>query len=216
MPLCVLCGSVVQKTAESPYRRRMPDTPTHDIITVATSALLAPATYALLESSGRDYAATGATVLTGAHLISGLLFSPDLDIDSAIDDRWGIFFWIWRPYMWIIPHRHFWSHSLIIAPLLRLVYFSIVTMLIVIWGTWLLGYAGLGSSDLHAQAPAWIFDLMRRNPDMVRLFLFGFISGSAAHTIADWLVTGGRRYLHLAGIRLRSDYRNHDRARRHR
>jgi len=51
--------------------------------------------------------------------------------------------------------------------------------------------------------------MMRRNPDMVRLFIFGFISGSAAHTIADWLVTGGKRYVRMAGIRLRRDYRNH-------
>jgi len=52
---------------------------------------------------------------------------------------------------------------------------------------------------------------MRRNPDMVRLFILGFISGSAAHTIADWLVTGGKRYVQMTGIRLRRDYRNHDR-----
>jgi len=188
----------------------MPDTRTHDIITVATGALLAPAAYALLESGGRDDAAVGAAVLTGAHLISGLLFSPDLDIDSAIDNRWGFLFWIWRPYMWIIPHRHFWSHSLVLAPLLRLVYFYLVTLLIVVWGAWLLGRIGVGVPDLHTQASAWLFDVMRRNPDMVRLFILGFISGSAAHTIADWLVTGGKRYVQMTGIRLRRDYRNHD------
>jgi len=136
----------------------MPDTRTHDIITVATGALLAPAAYVLLESGGRDDAAAGAALLTGAHLISGLLFSPDLDIDSAIDNRWGFFFWIWRPYMWLIPHRHFWSHSLVFAPLLRLVYFYLVALLIVVWGAWLLGRIGVGVPDLHAQASAWLFD----------------------------------------------------------
>ena len=112
--------------------------------------------------------------------------------------------------MWLIPHRHFWSHSLVFAPLLRLVYFYLVTLLIVVWGAWLLGRIGVGVPDLHAQASAWLFDAMRRNPDMVRLFIFGFISGSAAHTIADWLVTGGKRYVQMTGIRLRRDYRNHD------
>ncbi len=189
----------------------MPDTRTHDLITIATGVLLAPATYLLLQSGGQDYAATGAAMLTGAHLVSGLLFSPDLDIDSAIDNRWGIFFWIWRPYMWIIPHRHFWSHSLVVAPLLRLAYFYVVTMLIIMGSAWMLGRIGIGVPDLHTQASAWIFDLMRRNPDMVRLFLSGFISGSAVHTIADWLVTGGRQYMRMAGIPLRGDYRNHDR-----
>jgi hypothetical protein len=35
------------------------------------------------------------------------------------------------------------------------------------------------------QVSAWLFDVMRRNPDMARLFILGFISRSAAHTIAD-------------------------------
>jgi len=52
-----------------------------------------------------DAAMRGTAILVGAHLLSGIMFSPDLDLDSAIDDRWGIFFWIWRPYMWLVPHR---------------------------------------------------------------------------------------------------------------
>jgi len=51
------------------------DTRTHDIIAVATGTLLVPAAYALLESGSRDDTAVGAAVLTGAHLIFGLLFS---------------------------------------------------------------------------------------------------------------------------------------------
>ena len=74
------------------------------------------------------------------------------------------------------------------------------------WGAWILGRIGVGVPDLHVQASAWLFDMMRRNPDMVRLFILGFISGSAAHTIADWLVTGGKRYVRMAGIRLHRDY----------
>lgn len=189
----------------------MPDAVTHDVITIATGALLAPATYLLLAAGDPERAATGAAVLVGAHLMSGILFSPDLDIDSAIDDRWGILFWIWQPYMRLIPHRRFWSHSLLFAPLFRLVYFYSMAMLIYIGGAWLLAQTGVVVPDLHLQASAWIFDLMRNNPDMVRLFLLGFITGSAAHTIADWLVTGGRRYLTLFGLRLRGNYRDHDR-----
>lgn len=189
----------------------MPDARTHDILTIATGAALAPATYILLEAGGQETAATGAAVLVGAHLVSGMLFSPDLDIDSAIDDRWGIFFWIWRPYMWLIPHRRFWSHSLLFSPLLRLAYFYIVAMLTYIGGAWLLGSIGVAVPDLHRQASNWIFDLMRSHPEMVRLFLFGFISGSAVHTIADWLVTGGKRYLRAVGIKPRGNYRDHDR-----
>ncbi|MGQ9550080.1 MAG: metal-binding protein [Roseiflexus sp.] len=189
----------------------MPDARAHDMITIATGSILAPVAYVLLESGSQANAVASTAVLTGAHLVSGLLFSPDLDIDSTIDNRWGFLFWIWRPYMWIIPHRHFWSHSLVFAPLLRLVYFYLVMLLIIVWGEWILERIGVVVPDLHRQASVWLFDIMRRNPDMVRLFVLGFISGSAVHTVADWLVTGGRHYLRMAGIRLRRDYRNHDR-----
>ena len=42
-------------------------------------------------------------------------------------------------------------------------------------------------------------------------FVVGFCTGGAAHTIADWLVTGGTRYLNGMGFRVTRDYSNHDR-----
>src|SRR3712207_525087 len=101
----------------------MPGARTHDVITVITGLALAPVGYSALLSLGLtpDSALRNTAVLVGAHLLSGIMFSPDLDLDSSIDDRWGIFFWIWRPYMWIVPHRHRWlSHGLIVSALLRL------------------------------------------------------------------------------------------------
>ena len=41
-------------------------------------------------------------------------------------------------------------------------------------------------------------------------FIAGFITGSAAHSIADWLVTGGKRYLRRLGFRVTVDYSGHD------
>src|SRR5919197_2843199 len=104
----------------------MPGAQTHDTITLISGAVLAPLTYFTLQNltQSPDAARTDAILLLGAHLLSGMMFSPDLDIDSAIDNRWGIFFWIWRPYMWFVPHRsRLLSHGLVIAPLLRLLYF---------------------------------------------------------------------------------------------
>jgi hypothetical protein len=40
--------------------------------------------------------------------------------------------------------------------------------------------------------------------------VIGFITGSAAHSIADWLVTGGKRYLRQLGFRVTIDYSGHD------
>lgn len=57
-----------------------------------------------------------------------MLFSPDLDIDSAVDHRWGVFRWIWEPYMKVVLHHsRLLSHSLIIPPLVRILYFFVVT-----------------------------------------------------------------------------------------
>src|SRR5919108_4816089 len=100
----------------------MPAARTHDAITVATGLALAPLGYFGLISLGKPPAdaALDTLILAGAHLLSGIMFSPDLDLDSAIDDRWGIFFWIWRPYMWLVPHRHRWlSHGLVVSAILR-------------------------------------------------------------------------------------------------
>ena len=92
----------------------MPGSRTHDIITVVSAAALVPPVYAAYASADPAGAPGLTAVLVGAHLLSGVMFSPDLDLDSAIDDRWGIFYWVWRPYMWLVPHRHYWSHGLIL------------------------------------------------------------------------------------------------------
>lgn len=191
----------------------MPDARAHDLITVASGAALGPLAYSYLSGPlqlDHTTAMTGTLWLVGAHLVSGIMFSPDLDLDSAIDDRWGIFYWIWRPYNRAIPHRHFWSHSLVFAPLLRLAYFYVVLSgLLFVW-VWLLARVGVVVPDYHAQLytalRAWLAD----NPGVRLAVLIGFCTGSAAHTIADWLVTEGRRFLGMFGVRIVRDYRGHD------
>jgi uncharacterized metal-binding protein len=191
----------------------MPDARTHDLITVATGAALGPLVYAYLTGPIQfDHATamSGTLWLVSAHLVSGVLFSPDLDIDSAIDDRWGILYWIWRPYARALPHRHFWSHSLIFAPLLRLAYFyAVVSGLLLAW-VWLLARLGVVVPDYHVQ----LFDALRAwldsNPGARLAVLVGFCTGSAAHTIADWSVTSGKRFLSAFGVRVVRSYRDHD------
>src|ERR1044071_5840961 len=114
------------------------------------------------------------------------MFSPDLDIDSAIDNRWGVLGWIWRPYMWAVPHRSRWlSHGLVIPPLLRLGYFaSAITLLFLVFA-WMMGQLGIVVPNYHEQAASYLLELARLNPREVFLFLLGFITGSAAHSIAD-------------------------------
>jgi uncharacterized metal-binding protein len=138
------------------------------------------------------------------------MFSPDLDIDSAIDNRWGIFYWLWRPYMWLTPHRRWFSHGLILSPLLRLLYLGSVLTLLFMGFAWVFGQFGILLPDYHVQVARYLMALVYTYPGAVLLFSIGFITGSAAHTIADWLVTSGKRYLQRLGIRITRNYVNHD------
>jgi uncharacterized metal-binding protein len=192
----------------------MPDARTHDQITIASGVALVPLAYTVQLGRGvESSAALGYTaLLVGAHLLSGIMFSPDLDLDSRIDDRWGIFYWIWWPYTWAVPHRHRWlSHGLIISQILRLVYFYLVVIGLLAGLAWLLGMIGLLIPNYPIQLSIWLLNLLRNYPRESLAFIIGFCSGGAAHTIADWLVTGGKRYLRSLGLRVTRDYRDHDR-----
>lgn len=188
----------------------MPNAQGHDFITIVSGIIMAPPAYALFSSFGSANPTLDTFILVGAHMLSGMMFSPDLDLDSQIDDRWGIFYWIWRPYMAIIPHRHFWSHSLIFSPLLRLVYFYAVLQSLLFSLAWVFAQLGKSIPDYHTRLVDVILQVVSMYPQQVLIFLVGFIIGSAAHTIADWLVTGGKRYLRRMGFRARRNYQRHD------
>lgn len=50
------------------------------------------------------------------YILMSYLISPDLDIDSSVYRRWGIFRWVWYPYREIMKHRGL-SHSIVFGPL---------------------------------------------------------------------------------------------------
>ncbi len=163
----------------------MPDGRTHDIITVVTAAMGVPAA---LTAPSMTPGQVG--ILTGAYLLSGILFSCDLDLRSAPYLRWGRFRFIWWPYQHLIHHRAVWSHGLIIGPVLRIIYFVAV-----VFG---LLYLGLSLVNLlHPVDPTgtslhvaqWIEGYVQRRPLVVGLALIGFILGGASHSIADWIST---------------------------
>jgi uncharacterized metal-binding protein len=190
----------------------MPDARTHDLITVVSGVAMLPPLYTYLLNLDAENAAGRAALLVGAHLLSGMLFSPDLDLDSAIDDRWGWFAWIWKPYTWLIPHRHFWSHGLVLPPILRLGYMLAVFLLMLFCLARFFAAIGLVIPDYHVRLAQALTRAVQEHPTETLLILLGFVTGGAAHTIADWLVTGGKRYLAMIGIRTRRSYTNHDRS----
>ncbi len=171
----------------------MPNGPTHDLITIVTGAALAPAA---LNSGLPDLGPANATVLLGAYLASGLLFSPDLDLRSAPYKRWRSLRWMWIPYQKLVPHRSWISHSFVVGPILRVLYFAGVMSL--------LALIALGLTNLLTPvdptgtlirvveaAGRWI----GTHPAVVGYAVLGFVLGGAAHTLADIIWSGIKKRL---------------------
>lgn len=175
----------------------MPNTPTHDFLTIASAVVLAPGLYGFFRGiEVTDASALVVAAVIGvAHLVSGVLFSPDLDVDSRIHKRWGILFFVWQPYKWVIPHRHFWSHGLVLPPLLRLLYFYWCMIGLLFAVEYLLQRTGMPiptySQTVAQRIMEWVVD----HPVISLSIAFGFVTGAAVHSIADWVVSGGKQLL---------------------
>ena len=102
----------------------MPSGKTHDAITL----LLTVPTF--VAAWGVTGSVLLAGVATGATLFGGLMFGPDLDIQSRQYTRWGVFRFIWWPYKVLFRHRSRWSHGIIFGTLIRVVYFAAVVTLV--------------------------------------------------------------------------------------
>ena len=55
-------------------------------------------------------------IMTNAYLFASFYLSPDLDIDSSVYHRWGVFKFLWWPYKKLCSHRGI-SHHLLWGPL---------------------------------------------------------------------------------------------------
>ncbi|MCA1643079.1 MAG: metal-binding protein [Acidobacteria bacterium] len=102
----------------------MPSGKTHDAITV----LLAVPTF--VAAWGVTGSLVLAGVVTAATLFGGLMFGPDLDIQSRQYTRWGVLRFLWLPYKMLFRHRSRWSHGIVFGTLIRVVYFVGVLALI--------------------------------------------------------------------------------------
>jgi uncharacterized metal-binding protein len=156
---------------------------THDLLTVATAAALVPAYYALAPRPD----GISAAILAGACLLSGLLFSPDLDTASQPRRRWGHASPLWWLYERAVPHRNWLSHSPIAGPLLRLGYFLLVSYGLVWAALWAVKEWVL-PLDRNAMLRGWRAELLafsHGHPAWVLMGLLGFFCGALAHTLAD-------------------------------
>lgn len=162
----------------------MPSGKTHDTITF----ILAAPTF--LAAWGLTGNAALSGLATGAMLFGGLMFGPDLDIQSRQYTRWGVFRFIWWPYKVMFRHRSRWSHGIIFGTLIRVVYFLSMLALIVAVAVYLrAALVGGAPPSLDEMAQAWraIEGGVRHNigRHAVWATLAGLWWGAASHTLTD-------------------------------
>jgi uncharacterized metal-binding protein len=173
----------------------MPNAPTHDKIAVISGMALVPVGMGALIAMGEtpEQAVAGTAILIGSHLACSFWLSPDLDLDSAIDDRWGPLRGIWLPYQKLVPHRHWFSHSGVSA-LLRLLYLALIASLI------LMGVSVFIPGAFEAVGN-WFVALFYEHPRVMILIALGAVVSDIVHTGSDHISTGRKRML---GTRRRS------------
>jgi uncharacterized metal-binding protein len=171
----------------------MPSGRVHDAITVLTAAASVPVI--ARTHPAPDWTSVGIGI--GAYLLSGLALSPDLDVNSRAYRRWGMFRFFWLPYQILIPHRHWLSHSWLLGPLLRALYFFFMLYLLL--------RLGMGAIDLWI-VPINQSEILRALERELRLSLqahvtwaqsalIGLIAGGVVHSLTDGFVTWFKRTL---------------------
>jgi len=163
----------------------MPSGKTHDAITIILAAPTFAAAWGLTGKLALTFLATGAM------LFGGLMFGPDLDIQSRQYTRWGIFRFIWFPYKIIFRHRSRWSHGIIFGTLIRVLYFTGMLALIILAGIYLRAVVLVNgpAPSLNEIAQSWrtIEMSIRQNvgDHAVWVALAGLWWGAASHTLTD-------------------------------
>ncbi len=163
----------------------MPSGRTHDLITL----LLAPPTAALAYLLTGDWVVSAIT--TATMIFGGMMFGPDLDIQSRQYARWGPLRFIWWPYKVMLPHRSRLSHSILIGTFIRVVYFLAVITLLVAAAL----YARAAYFDETPSGVASVtgaFDHMWEvfapiNRDYLIAAFVGLWAGATSHTVSDVL-----------------------------
>lgn len=170
----------------------MPSGKVHDRITVIAAGLSVPVWWHF-SPTPRDLSA--GAVLIGAMLFSGLAISPDLDLESSIYKRWGVFRWLWWPYKQLVPHRSWVSHSPFIGPLVRTVYFLLFVWAIFRVCSWVVDRF-LVPVDRNALSREWtdaLLNLWQTHPRHFQMLLLGLFLGALLHSAADIAVTNFKR-----------------------
>ena len=163
----------------------MPSGRTHDRITF----LLVPPTALAAYYFTGDWGVTAIT--TAAMLFGGLMFGPDLDIQSRQYTRWGPLRFLWWPYKVALPHRSRLSHSILLGTWVRVIYFLVVVSLtlavILCARDYYLHRQAAALSDVGgAFTRVWETVVSVRREYLIAA-LVGLWIGATSHTVSDVL-----------------------------
>src|SRR5918998_6494490 len=164
----------------------MPSGKTHDMVTL----VLAPPTFAAAWGlTGSVWLSAAATV---AMLFGGLMFGPDLDIQSKQYTRWGPLRFLWFPYKAVFRHRSRWSHGIVFGTLIRVVYFAAVVTVVAWAGAYARAafLAGGATPGWREVVQAWgLVEATAAGygvgPGAAAAVLAGLWWGAASHTLTD-------------------------------
>ncbi len=133
-------------------------------------------------------------------VLSGLWFSPDLDIYSRPYRRWGTLRVIWFPYKKLVKHRSPISHTPIFSQLFQLLYFlfALQAFLFIVQSfvhllvqsspvlSQFLQRILLLFPELSWYAPAtWLYQLWTSHPTWVILYVLGVVIAGTEHILMD-------------------------------
>lgn len=172
----------------------VPGHETHDKIANLAVLGIAPASYVVLLALGEEPASayTGSLIVVGAHLFGSWLLSPDLDLDSAIDDRWGPLRFLWIPYMRLIPHRSPLSHSGI-SGILRLTYLYVMLVLLLLLLQYGARLLGVEAPPYHTMFTEWVWGSVQNESHIAALIIVGVVISDLVHVLADQTSSRSKR-----------------------
>ncbi|MDY7003872.1 MAG: metal-binding protein [Cyanobacteriota bacterium] len=165
----------------------MPSGSTHDRITLWSLPIVTSLSFGLIHSTHLTL------FVSGGFLFSGLMFGPDLDINSRQFQRWGWFKWLWRPYQTSLNHRSFLSHGPIIGTALRLLYLLTWLGAVIVFGLIIDKLLGLEWSILGFVESLWRSLSLDYQHEVIAL-LVGLELGAMSHSVCDWSSSAYKRF----------------------
>lgn len=122
-------------------------------------------------------------------LFGGLMFGPDLDINSKQYYRWGFLRFLWWPYQKVFSHRSIFTHGIFVGTLVRIMYFFLITTLVSFIAVCLLEIVqgkNPNPSLLLNAISSQIIEIIQHIPlNYLVATLLGVWLGAASHTLAD-------------------------------